>query len=99
MLFRSPLGPVAILGKITLDGKGAFSGSVNGSIAGAFILIDVPVTGTYSVASDCTGTLTTFYSGFTGHFRLVLVQGPKDGKTAQLVEIDEGAVGAGSVNR
>ena len=94
-----PLGPVAILGKITLDGKGAFSGSVNGSIAGAFILTDVPVTGTYSVAPDCTGTLTTFYPAFTGHFRLVLVQGAKGGKTAQLVAIDEGAVGAGSVNQ
>lgn len=94
-----PLGPVAILGKITLDGKGAFTGSVNGSIAGAYVLTDVPVTGTYNVASDCTGTLTTFYPAFTAHFSLVLVQGAKGGKTAQLVVIDAGAVGAGSVNQ
>jgi hypothetical protein len=94
-----PIGPVAILGKITLDGKGAFSGSVNGSIAGAFLLTDTLITGAYSVASDCTGTLTTFYPAFTAHFRLVLVQGAKGGKTAELVEIDLGAVGTGSVNQ
>jgi hypothetical protein len=93
-----PVGPVAILGKITLDGKGSFSGSVNGSIAGAFILTDTPVTGTYSVASDCTGTLTTFYPAFTAHFSLVLVEGVK-GKQAELVGIDVGTVATGTVKQ
>jgi len=90
-----PVGLVAILGKITADGKGSFSGSVNGSIAGIVILTDVPITGTYGVASDCTGTLTTDYPGFTAHFSLVLVE---DSKRAQLVETDAGAVGTGTVN-
>jgi hypothetical protein len=94
-----PVGPVAILGKITADGKGSFSGSVNGSIAGAFILTDVPVSGTYSVASDCTGTLTTVYPAFTAHFSLVLVEGVKGSKKAELVETDADAVGTGTVKQ
>jgi hypothetical protein len=89
-----PVGPVAILGKITADGKGSFSGSINGSIAG-IILTDVPITGTYGVASDCTGTLTTDYPAFTAHFSLVLFE---DSKRAQLVETDAGTVGTGTVN-
>jgi hypothetical protein len=93
-----PVGPIAILGKITLDGKGAFSGSVNGSIAGAFVLTDTPVTGTYSVASDCTGTLTTNYPAITIHFALVLVEGAKGGMTAELVAIDPGGAATGTVN-
>jgi hypothetical protein len=90
-----PVGPVAILGKITADGKGSFSGSINGSIAG-YILTDVPIAGTYSVGSDCTGTLTTFYPAFTAHFSLVLVEGSK---RAELVGTDAGTVGTGTVNR
>ena len=93
-----PAGPIAILGKITLDGKGAFSGSVNGSIAGAFVLTDAPVTGTYSVASDCTGTLTTNYPAITVHFSLVLIEGAKGGMTAELVGIDVGGAVTGTVN-
>jgi len=37
-----PNGPVSILGKITLDGRGNFAGTVNGEIAGAFDLTDNP---------------------------------------------------------
>jgi len=85
-----PAGPVGILGKITLDGNGAFSGSVNGSIAGVIQLTDVPVTGTYSVASDCTGTLTTNYPGVTVHFNLVLVEGAKGRNAAELVSGETG---------
>jgi hypothetical protein len=85
-----PAGPIAILGKITLDGRGSFSGSVNGSIAGAFLLTDAPVTGTYSVASDCTGTLTTNYPAITIHFSLVLVEGAKGSNAAELVSGESG---------
>ena len=90
-----PVGPVAILGKITADGNGSFSGSINVNLTG-IIITDVPVTGTYSVASDCTGTLTTVYPAFTAHFSLVLVEGSK---RAELVETDAGTVGTGTVNR
>ena len=85
-----PAGPLAILGKITLDGNGAFSGSVNGNIAGVIHLEDAPVNGTYSVASDCTGTLTTNYPGVTIHFNLVLVEGAKGSNAAELVSGESG---------
>jgi hypothetical protein len=93
----APIGPVAILGKITLDGKGNFTGSANGSIAG-IILTDMPITGTYSIASDCTGTLTTVYPAFTAHFSLVLVKGAEGRMVAELLETDAGTVATGTVN-
>jgi hypothetical protein len=92
-----PIGPVAFLGKITLDGKGNFTGSANGSIAG-IILTDMPIPGTYSIASDCTGTLTTNYPAFTAHFSLVLIQGVEGRMVAELLETDAGTVATGTVN-
>jgi hypothetical protein len=91
-----PVGSVAILGKITADGKGDFSGSANGSIAGN-ILTDMPITGTYSIASDCTGTLTTFYPAFTAQFSLVLVEGVEGRREAWLLETDAGTVATGTI--
>jgi len=91
-----PVGPLAILGRISVDGKGNFAGAINGSIAGE-ILPDVPITGTYTIASDCTGTLTTIYPLFTAHFSLVLVDGVDRRKQAELLAIDAGTVGTGAV--
>jgi hypothetical protein len=91
-----PVGPLAILGKITLDGKGNFTGTINGSIAGN-ILPEVPITGTYSVAGDCTGSLTTVYPVFSAHFSLVLVGGADHRKRAELLAIDAGTVGTGAL--
>jgi hypothetical protein len=91
-----PVGPLAILGKITLNGKGNFAGTINGSIAGE-ILPDVPITGTYSIADDCTGSFTTIYPLFTAHFSLVLVDGGDHRKQAKLLAIDAGTVGTGAV--
>ena len=91
-----PVGPLAILGKITLDGKGNFAGTINGSIAGE-ILPEVPITGTYSIAVDCAGSFTTIYPLFTAHFSLVLVDGVDHRKQAELLAIDAGTVGTGAV--
>jgi hypothetical protein len=91
-----PVGPLAILGRVTLDGKGNFAGTINGSIAGE-ILPDVPITGTYSIADDCTGSFTTIYPVFTAHFSLVLVDGVDHRRQAQLLAIDAGTVGTGAV--
>lgn len=91
-----PVGPLAILGKITLDGKGNFAGTINGSIAGE-ILPEVPITGTYSIAGDCTGSFTTIYPLFTAHFSLVLVDGVDHRKHAELLATDAGTVGTGAV--
>ena len=91
-----PVGPLAILGRITLDGKGNFAGTINGSIAGE-ILPEVPITGTYSIADDCTGSFTTIYPLFTAHFSLVLFDGVDHRKQAELLAIDAGTVGTGAV--
>jgi hypothetical protein len=91
-----PVGPLAILGRITLDGKGNFTGTINGSIAGE-ILPDVPITGTYSIAGDCTGSFTTVYPLFTAHFSLVLVDGADHRRHAELLATDAGTVGTGAV--
>jgi hypothetical protein len=93
-----PVGPLAILGKITLDGEGNFSGTINGSIAGD-ILPESPITGTYSIAGDCTGSFTTIYPYFSAHFSLVLVDGADGRKHAELLAIDAGTVGTGAVKR
>jgi hypothetical protein len=90
-----PVGPLAILGKITLDGKGNFAGKINGNIAGE-ILTEIPITGTYSIASDCMGSLLTIYPAFTAHFSVVLVDGVDHRKHAELLAIDAGTVGTGS---
>jgi hypothetical protein len=91
-----PVGPLAILGKITLDGKGNFAGTINGSIAGE-ILPEVPITGTYSIDDDCAGSFTTIYPLFTAHFSLVLVDGVNHRKHAELLATDAGTVGTGAV--
>src|ERR1035438_8367837 len=91
-----PVGPLAILGKITLDGKGNFAGKIQGSIAGE-ILPEVPISGTYSIAGDCTGSFVTIYPLFTAHFSLVLVDGVDRRKHAELLAIDAGTVGTGAV--
>jgi len=91
-----PVGPLAILGKITIDGKGNFAGTINGSIAGE-ILPEVPITGTYSIDGDCTGSFTTVYPVFTAHFSLVLVDGVDHRKHAELLATDAGTVGTGAV--
>ena len=91
-----PVGPLAILGKITLDGKGDFAGTINGSIAGE-ILPEVPITGTYSIHDDCAGSFTTVYPLFTAHFSLVLVDGVDHRKHAELLATDAGTVGTGAV--
>jgi hypothetical protein len=91
-----PVGPLAILGNITLDGRGNFAGKINGSIAGE-ILPEVPITGTYSIAGDCTGSFTTIYPLFTARFSLVLVDGLDHRKQAELLAIDAGTVGTGAV--
>jgi len=96
-----PNGPVSILGKITLDGRGNFAGTVNGEIAGAFDLTDNPVTGTYSIAADCTGSWTTDYlnpdgtPGLTLHWSLVLVDDIDGRKYAELMGTGLGGVTTG----
>jgi hypothetical protein len=92
-----PNGPGAIMGKITLDGRGNFAGTVNGSVAGVISLVDVPITGTYSIAVDCTGSWTTIYPGLTAQFSLVLVDDIDGRKHAEFIGNGADAVATGTV--
>jgi len=74
----------AIVGRLTLDGKGNIVGDEIFSMFGA--ISEVPVTGTYTQQADCTGTAQLTPSGSaTTHFNTVVVNG---GKEMLLIETD-----------
>jgi hypothetical protein len=63
----------ATVGQMTADGKGTFTGIFTNSTAGV-ISSDAPLTGTYSVKTNCTGTTTITPTGGTATpFSLVVV--------------------------
>ena len=55
-----PVFPLGSLGIITFDGSGNLSGSDVHNVAG--VSCSRTFTGTYTIASDCTGTLTQVYA-------------------------------------
>ena len=83
---------VGIVGQLTLDGKGKISGTETVAVGTTFT---VPVKGTYTENSDCTGTaqITPTVKGFpTGHFNTVVVE---DGKALLMMETDNNTMTAG----
>ena len=75
--------PVAGEGLVTFDGNGNLSASETVSLGGHAIPVNLP--GTYTVSSDCTGTLTTA----NAHLNLVIV---RNGKEILAVNTDQGHV-------
>ncbi len=74
----------AIVGQVTLDGKGHLSGTETFSVGGT--ITTVSVTGTYTQNADCTGTAQVTPSGSpTSNFNTVAVNG---GKELLLIETD-----------
>jgi hypothetical protein len=86
--FAKNAEPVAFAGYLKADGKGTFTATESGSVGGT-IVTNVPVTGTYSINADCTGTAITKTKGSVNHFNLVVVSG---GKSLQTVSADAGIV-------
>ncbi len=84
-------GAVALDGLLILDGKGNISGTESGSIAGS-IFTGQSASGTYTVASNCTGTMAVTVLGQTEHSSFVVTNG---GKSLVLVETDAGTVVSG----
>jgi hypothetical protein len=83
---------VAIIGQLVLNGKGKVTGTV--SINGNYSNSVETVTGTYTEASDCTGTLQITPKGSSAlHFNTVFVNG---GTELLLVETDSGTVIGGT---
>jgi len=71
--FNSSLIPTAFSGQAKLDGAGNLSGSETASGGGAFT--SGPISGSYSVNSDCTGSLTGTFNNKTFHDYVVIVNG------------------------
>jgi hypothetical protein len=81
-------GVLAFDGQYVLDGTGKLSGietrSVNGTIISA-----APITGTYSVAATCRGTISYKFNGATVKLNTVMVNG---GKSFFTIETDTNTV-------
>jgi hypothetical protein len=86
--FAKNAQPISAEGLIKADGKGTFKGMESGSFGGT-IFTNVPVSGTYSINPDCTGSAITKVQKAVNHFNLVVVSG---GKTLQVVGADAGNV-------
>ena len=86
---QSIAGPMANVGTLTFDGRGAVTGTVVNSLNGT----TVPATekGTYHVNPDCTGTYTVQISplGITGHAYFVITELANE---IQIITTDPGVV-------
>jgi hypothetical protein len=93
-------GPVAFIGELKFtvnpSGEGEISGHVAGSEDGTILTIaEEPVTGSYSVGTDCRGTaIIRPKGGPEMHFRLVLVN---CGKEMLAIETDADTVVSGTL--
>lgn len=91
------VGPVATLGVITLDGRGAFSIEDTASFNG--FIVDRVGEGSYTVNADCTGNATVTYSvgqpGRQATFNVVVLEG---GREILLISTTPGAIVPGKAN-
>jgi hypothetical protein len=95
-------GPVAIIGElkftVTHAGEGLISGNLAGSEDGAlFHFVGEPVTGSYSVSTDCMGAVTIKSKGLPEmNFSFVVVDG---GKEMLAIETDANTVVSATLQR
>jgi hypothetical protein len=86
---------VAVVGQVTLDGKGNISGFETASLGGT--IATIPLTGTYTANANCTGTAQITPQGSsTGNFNVVVVNG---GKELLLIETDSNTVITGTAQQ
>jgi hypothetical protein len=88
------VGQVALGGQFVLNGKGAVTGTATLSLNGA-ITNDVPVTGTYQINSDCTGTAEITPQGLSAINLAVAVVNA--GKEMIAVETDNNTIVSGTL--
>jgi len=84
-------GAVALDALLAFDGKGGITGTVSGSIAGE-IFTGQSVSGTYTVASNCTGTTSFSLLGQTLNASFVTINA---GKSLLVLETDANTVVSG----
>jgi hypothetical protein len=95
-------GPLALIGKLVLSvnasGDGVISGHVAGSENGTILTFTKePVTGSYSVSANCTGTATITPKGQSAlNFSVVVVN---SGKEMLAIETDADTVVTGTLQR
>jgi len=82
---------VAESGTVTADGNGNLTGSNTFSEAGQ--ILSQTLTGTYTINSDCTGTVTTLDSIGPANFNIVIVD---NGQQVLFIESDAGVAVSGS---
>ena len=82
------VGPLAIVGWLTHDGKGnVVKGSMTASVNGTISMFTVSAT--YTVNSDCSGSL----EAQGQHYNMVV---SPDGKTVNWIQTDSGTVSSGT---
>jgi hypothetical protein len=95
-------GPLDLIGKLALSvnksGDGMITGEVAGSENGTILTFtEEPVTGSYSVSSDCTGTLSITPEGQSAlNFSFAVVDG---GKELMAIETDADTVSTAALQR
>jgi hypothetical protein len=86
---------ITYVGQVTLNGKGAVTGTITISFAGT-ITSGVAVTGTYTQNANCTGTMQITPAGFsTINFTTVALDSDKE---LLLIETDSGTVVGGEID-
>jgi hypothetical protein len=83
--------PNTSVGLLNLDGKAGLTGVVTTSKNGT--IQSGPVTGTYQVSANCTGSGTLLQAGKTRHFNLVVTSG---GTGFDLIQTDSGRTLSGA---
>ena len=93
-------GPVAFIGELSLSVNTSGEGMISGQVAGGedgtiFAFAEEPVTGSYSVTTDCMGTATITPLGRSPlNFSFVVVDG---GKEMLAIEMDADTVVSGTL--
>jgi hypothetical protein len=89
-------GDVAAVGTLSFDGAGGLTGVANLSVNGT-IFSSLPLTGTYQINSDCTGSAKFIPQGkSTFNLYLLVIAG---GKTMMSLETDAGTIVAGELRQ
>jgi hypothetical protein len=91
-------GPLDLIGELGFNGTGVISGQIAGSENGTILTFtEEPVTGSYSISSNCTGTAKITPKGQSAlNFTLVVVNG---GKEMLAIETDTDTVVTATLQR
>jgi hypothetical protein len=92
--FSSSIVPVAFAGQSKGDGAGNFKGTE--TVSGGGQIFSGPISGKYTVNSDCTGSGSFMFDGQQTHSDFVIVNG---GKMGLQIQTDSGAIVTSTVTR